>query len=221
MSITRRPLREQIREEVLARLIRGEYPIGTRINEGKLADDLGVSRTPLREALAGLAQEGVLELKPNRGFWLSPVTADEIREMYPIIGALEVLALRSSDPAKLYANAPKLIKMADAMPGTDGATAGAKDDQWHDELLKYCPNQRLLHLIKAQKTVVHRYERAFFQKPERVNQSIQQHRRIAEALQAHDIETAAHELRDNWEVGMQVLIDLLGDVPERAARPSL
>jgi DNA-binding GntR family transcriptional regulator len=210
MTITRRPLREQIREEVLTRLARGEYPIGARINEGVLAEALGVSRTPLREALAGLAQEGVLELKPNRGFWLSPVTAAEIRETYPIIGALEALALRSSDPAELYANAPKLTKLAGAMPGTGGAGAGAKDDQWHDELLKYCPNQRLLHLIKTQKTVVHRYERAFFQKPERVEQSVRQHRRIAEALQAQDIETAARELRDNWEVGMQVLIDLLG-----------
>ncbi len=213
MSITRRPLREQIRDEVLVRLANGDYPIGTRINEGTLADSLGVSRTPLREALAGLAQEGVLELRPNRGFWLSPVTATEIRETYPIIGALEVLALQASDPAKLHAHAPRLIKLADAMAQADPATAGAKDDQWHTELLKFCPNQRLLALITAQKTVVHRYERAFFQKPKRIKQSAAQHRRIAEALQAGDLDTAATELRDNWQAGMQVLADLMPDTP--------
>jgi DNA-binding GntR family transcriptional regulator len=213
MVISKRPLREQIRDEVLSRLLRGDYPVGTRINEGMLADDLGVSRTPLREALATLAAEGVLELRPNRGFWLSPVTADEIRETYPIIGSLEVLALRSSDPTKLFALAPKLIKLADEMRGATPRNAGTKDDHWHNELLRFCPNQRLLHLIRSQKTVVHRYELAYFQDQARITDAAAHHRRIAEALLLNKIDTAAHELRDNWEVGMQALVGILGDQP--------
>jgi DNA-binding GntR family transcriptional regulator len=211
MVISKRPLREQVRDEVLRRLVRGEYPIGGRINEGKLADDLGVSRTPLREALANLAQEGVLELRPNRGYWLSPLTAKEVRETYPIIGALEVLALRSSDPALLIAAAPSLITLSDNMQGVDPQMANAMDDDWHTQLLQHCPNKRLLQLITAQKRVVHRYEFAYFYEQGRITESAAQHRRVAEALRDGDIDRAAAELRDNWEIGMRLLIDLIAD----------
>jgi DNA-binding GntR family transcriptional regulator len=207
--ISRRPLREQIRDEILSRLVKGEYPVGSRINEGQLADDLGVSRTPLREALANLAQEGVLELRPNRGYWLSPLTATEVRETYPVIGALEVLALRSSPPADLVAAAPSLLAMADAMVNLSPAHAAGVDDSWHEDLLRHCPNQRLLQLIRNQKTVVHRYESAYFFGSGRIAESAAQHRRIAEALQAGDIDRAAAKLRDNWEVGMRLLVDLI------------
>jgi DNA-binding GntR family transcriptional regulator len=209
MVISRRPLREQIRDEILSRLVRGDFPVGGRINEGQLADDLGVSRTPLREALANLAQEGVLELRPNRGYWLSPLTAVEVRETYPVIGALEVLALRSSSPTDLVAAAPSLLAMADAMASLRPEEAAGVDDSWHDNLLRYCPNQRLLQLIRNQKTVVHRYESAYFFAKGRIAESAAQHRRIAEALQAGDIDRAAAELRDNWEVGMRLLINLI------------
>jgi DNA-binding GntR family transcriptional regulator len=209
VAISKRPLREQIRDEVLLRLVRGQYPIGSRINEGQLADDLGVSRTPLREALANLAQEGVLELKPNRGYWLSPLTATEVRETYPVIGALEVLALRSSSPAELVAHAPTLLSMADAMLDMSPSDAGAADDEWHEELLRFCPNQRLRHLIKTQKTVVHRYEFAYFYENGRIAESVAQHRRIAEALRVGDVDQAAVELQDNWEIGMRLLADLI------------
>ncbi|TCO65016.1 GntR family transcriptional regulator [Actinocrispum wychmicini] len=209
MAIIKRPLREQIRDEVLLRMVRGDLAVGGRINEGHLADDLGVSRTPLREALANLAQEGVLELRPNRGYWVAPVTAAEVRETYPVIGALEVLALRGSSPAELVAHAPELIELADAMLDVPPGEAGAADDRWHDELLRFCPNQRLLHLIKTQKTVVHRYEFAYFYEEGRIAESAAQHRRIAEAVLAGDLDLAARELQDNWEIGMRLLIDLI------------
>ncbi|MFC0115428.1 GntR family transcriptional regulator [Kibdelosporangium aridum] len=208
MAITKRPLREQIRDEVLARLVRGDYPVGERINEGQLADDLGVSRTPLREALAGLAQEGVLELRPNRGFWLSPLTVDEVKETYPIIGALEVAALRTCAIDELVASVPKLNELAQRMLDVDPIQAGAIDDQWHDELLKSCPNKRLLHLIKAQKTVVHRYEFAYFTSRKRIMRAETEHRMIAKAILERDMDRAAGELIGNWTVDPGVLREI-------------
>jgi DNA-binding GntR family transcriptional regulator len=105
--------------------------------------------------------------------------------------------------------APELVAMADAMLDASPAEAGAVDDRWHDQLLRFCPNQRLLNLIRTQKTVVHRYEFAYFYENGRIAESAAQHRRIAEALQAGDIDLAARELRDNWEIGMRLLIDLI------------
>jgi len=87
--------------------------------------------------------------------------------------------------------------------------AAGVDDSWHDDLLRHCPNQRLLQLIRNQKTVVHRYEPAYFFGKGRIAESAAQHRRIAEALQAGDIDRAAAELRDNWEISMRLLVDLI------------
>ncbi|MFD1051954.1 FCD domain-containing protein, partial [Kibdelosporangium lantanae] len=87
--------------------------------------------------------------------------------------------------------------------------ATSLDDSWHEQLLTHCPNKRLLQLIKNQKRVVHRYESAYFYEKGRIVESAAQHHRIAEALQAGDIDRAAAELRDNWEVGMRLLIALI------------
>ncbi|CAM3438766.1 GntR family transcriptional regulator [Kibdelosporangium persicum] len=210
MTITRRPLREQIRDEVLTRLVRGDHPVGERINEGELADELGVSRTPLREALAGLAQEGVLELRPNRGFWLLPLTVDEVKETYPIIGALEAFALRQCDIQVLAESVPRLNELAQRMLDVDPLEAGRIDDQWHDELLKSCPNKRLLQLIKAQKTVVHRYEFAYFTSRKRIMRAETEHRLIAKAILERDMDRAAGELVGNWTVDPGVLREVFG-----------
>jgi DNA-binding GntR family transcriptional regulator len=210
MVISKRPLREQIRDEVLVRLVRGDYPVGSRINEGQLADELGVSRTPLREALAGLAQERVLELRPNRGFWLSPLTVDEVKETYPIIGSLEVLALRGCNRGELAASVPILLELIAEMLAATPTAAGAVDDRFHDELLKSCPNTRLMQLIKSQKTVVHRYEFSYFIDRRRIELAAAQHRRIVDAIAADDLDRAAAELAGNWTVDIEVLQEIVG-----------
>lgn len=208
MVLTRRLLREDVQAEVMAKLLRGDYAIGTRINEVHLASELGVSRTPLREALSALANEGLLEARPNRGFWLSPVTEVEVRETYPLISALEQLALRSSDPAKLRTVAKRLRAHAkDIQKSADAVVAQAADDEWHDLLVSACPNQRLKALIHDQKRIVHRYEHAYLSDASALQESAQQHARVATAVAAGDLDRACHELDRNWRTGMERLIE--------------
>ncbi|KRV46576.1 hypothetical protein AQ490_11900 [Wenjunlia vitaminophila] len=207
MSISVRLLRQDVRQEIVNRLLRGDYPMGTRINETRLAADLGVSRTPLREALFGLAREGLLEERPNRGFWLSPLTVQEVSETYPMISALEQLALRLSDVERLKDVASSLAKhAADIGETEDPVVAQAIDDEWHARLLNACPNQRLQRQIEELKTVVHRYEHAYLSEPQAVTESARQHLCIAEALAAGDIDRACRELDENWTTGMHKLI---------------
>ncbi|MCZ7528349.1 MAG: GntR family transcriptional regulator [Acidimicrobiia bacterium] len=98
MVIERRPLRDKVREEVLERLLRGVLPVGTNINEPELARELGVSRTPLREALLSLEREGLLDTHPGRGWWVAPLTPETVLDVYPIVGTLEALAVRLTPP---------------------------------------------------------------------------------------------------------------------------
>ncbi|WUH99912.1 GntR family transcriptional regulator [Spirillospora sp. NBC_00431] len=207
MAVDRRLLREQVRDEILNRLLKGTFPVGSRINEVQLAAEIGVSRTPLREALASLAQEGILDARPNRGYWVSALSEREIRETYPIIAQLEVLALRLSDAEELARSAPRLIELAENMTAcADTPSVLQADDEWHAALLAACPNRRLLDMIGDTKRIVHRYEFAYLGNALSVRESVDQHKRIAAALGEQDLETACDVLESNWTTSMYRLI---------------
>ncbi len=97
--ISRAPLRDEVCRQILDRIHRGDLPPGSRVRDSDLASQLGVSRTPIREALLHLARDGVLETAMGRGFRVRPIDAAELREVGDILGALESLALRLSPPA--------------------------------------------------------------------------------------------------------------------------
>src|SRR6516165_11700079 len=86
--ITKRPLREDVHAALRIRIVEGQLLPGSRLQDVQLAGELGVSRTPIREALLRLAGEGLVENDPNRGFFVAPLRREEIREIYPIVWAL-------------------------------------------------------------------------------------------------------------------------------------
>ncbi|MEU4580062.1 GntR family transcriptional regulator [Nonomuraea sp. NPDC023979] len=208
MPIERRPLREQIREELLARIDRGDFVAGTDINEAALAGELGVSRTPLREALITLAGEGVLESNQGRGFRFAPVSRKEFRELCEILAALEVLALDSSDPAHLRRVAPELLRLAREFPDrvAEQQVIERHDDEWHDLLLSGCRNERLLDLITSVKAGLRRYAHVLAGDETPLEREAAEHRRVAELLLAGDHGQAAQALRDNWVNGMERMV---------------
>ncbi|MFI0421052.1 GntR family transcriptional regulator [Spongiactinospora sp. 9N601] len=204
-----------MRDEILDRLLKGVYPVGSRINEVHLAEEIGVSRTPLREALASLAQEGILDARPNRGYWVSALSEQEVRETYPIIAQLEVLALRLSDLDELALAAPGLVALADDMAASeDVRDVQRADDAWHANLLASCPNGRLREMISDTKRIVHRYEHAYLGDPDTVRESVEQHKRIATALGEKDLATATVELESNWKTSMHSLIARITGSPD-------
>jgi DNA-binding GntR family transcriptional regulator len=91
-SIPRRSLHDELTERLRALITRGDLAPGEKVPEKELCSQFGVSRTPLREALKVLASEGIVTLKPNRGAVVSSLTADELEEVFPVMGALEALS---------------------------------------------------------------------------------------------------------------------------------
>ncbi|GHH67166.1 GntR family transcriptional regulator [Streptosporangium violaceochromogenes] len=205
MAIERRPLREQIRSELLLRLDRGDFAGKTDINEAALAAELGVSRTPLREALIRLAGEGVLESKQGRGFRFAPVSRKEFRQLCAIVAALEALALESSDPEYLERAAPELLRLAQDFSDNIAERQDIErhDDEWHDLLLGGCHNERLLDLITGVKAGMRRYSHLVAGDSTPLERAAEEHCRIAERLIAGDREGAIAALRDNWVNGME------------------
>jgi len=208
--IVRTPIRAQVRRVLLDGMLRGDPAPGSSINESELSLELGVSRTPLREALLSLVGEGFLRAAPGKGFFVLPLRAQEAEDIYPVIAALEVLALRSSSPFTA-AKLKELTRINQELEAgrEDGQAALAADERWHEALLAGCGNRRLLETIRGLKYHAQRYEAAYMRHSGRIIQSVAQHRAILRALREEDRDEASRRLEANWKISQEFLLPWL------------
>jgi DNA-binding GntR family transcriptional regulator len=210
-SHTPAPIRADLRRLILERIVQGEFAPGDRIKESRLAAELGVSRTPLREVLINLEQEGFVRSELAHGFSVEPLSGREVRETYPLVWTLECLALRSSGVA-VISLAGRLSAINDAFAaGTTASERLTLDRSWHETLLSLCPNQRLNGLLSGLRMVLRRYENLFMSDAGLVTESVRQHQQIIEALQTRDAEAAERVLTENWRTSMELLLIRLGE----------
>lgn len=209
--IARRPLREDVRRELLERLVSRALAPGAEVRETALAAELGVSRTPLREALLALERDGFLDSSPGRGFWVRPLTAREAREIYPLVAALEALALRTAeldDPDR----EAELERLNEAMEEKEEPQRRLKlDTQWHETLVRGCHNKHLLVTLATLRELVWRYELPLMRESNLVGFSVRQHAGIVEALAHGDMEVAVDLLERHWLFGMECVLEGLDD----------
>jgi DNA-binding GntR family transcriptional regulator len=204
--ISRTPLRDAVYRDILDRIHRGELPAGSRVRDTALASQLGVSRTPIREALLRLAGEGILSADMGRGFTVCSLNSSEMRETGVILSSLECLALETCGdiPAERLARLSEIDQELAQTRG-DVDRCVALDEEWHRTLLLGCPNQRLRDLIATLWQVPRRYMRAYLRDAGRVSLSTQHHARIIEALRRNDRETASQRFSYHWRRGMEEL----------------
>ncbi len=202
--ITRGPIRDQVYRHILEQVDRGDRPAGSRVRDTALAATLGVSRTPVREALLRLAGDGVLDAEAGRGFRVRRLDRAEIGEVGAVLGLLEPLALELSSEipperlARLEAVAERLERTrGDALRCID------LDDEWHRILLEGCPNQRLLRLIATLRQIPRRYLHAYLREAGRVSLSTIHHTGVLQALRRGERAAAAELLRRRWQRGVQ------------------
>jgi DNA-binding GntR family transcriptional regulator len=187
-------------------IVDGELAAGERINEVHLAARLGVSRTPLREALGHLVAEGALTIVPRIGYFVRPLTLEEFQQIYPIRGILDPEALRLGGipPARrlerLESLNNKIIKTRDV------EKVLSLDDSWHLELLAECPNQVLIDLIKQFMRRTRRYEVALMRERQNVRATSNDHEKVMDALRAGDLKAACNALRQNMRSGSEPII---------------
>lgn len=222
MVIERQTLRAQIRAELIRRMTTGELAMGEGINEMQLAAELGVSRTPLREALIALENDGLIESTVGKGFRFSPANEKEFLELCPVLASLEALALELTPSEHLAEIAPVLIEKATAY-SVDVGQHGLimqNDDQWHDLLLSGCPNERLMELITTLKVALRRYEFLLVPDEESVRRSAGDHLRLAQKLSAGDMTGAIAVLKENWANAAEELLRQYAAVKRVASAPT-
>ena len=204
--ISRNPLRDEVYREVLDRIHRGDLTPGTRIRDSTLALALGVSRTPIREALIRLAQDGALDADMGKGFRVPPLDAGEIGETGQVLGALESLALQLT-PAFPAEQLERLADIDRRLEHTRGDASRCVDleDEWHQVLLEGCPNGRLLELIVNLRQISRRYLAAFLRDSSRVALSTLPHQKILGALREGDRVAALRLFAVHWQRGIEQL----------------
>ncbi len=179
-------LHEAVVVQLRTILLDGELPSGSRIPEAELCRRLGVSRTPLREALKVLAAEGFVTLRPNRGAIVAPVNPGLVGPLFEVKGALERLiglcvAERATD-----ADISELESLHEAL-----RTALSQDERadytrlnyaFHQRLAQATRNPVLIQSYEALQQQIWRYRFAVNELPERLEGSFQEHERIIVAL---------------------------------------
>nr|WP_130416672.1 GntR family transcriptional regulator [Xylanibacterium ulmi] len=210
MKIRRHSLRSQVRDEMLARMRSGAVEPGQSISEAQLAADLGVSRTPLREALIGLAEADQIDWVEGKGFRFKPFSAEELEELAPIVSALEGLAVSLTATDQLPEIGRRLLTLAGDFRAehVQFAHVAANDDAWHTLLTSGCPNQRLGEMMRNTRQAIHRYERLLVSDHTVVSRVAAEHVKIARAVCDGDIPAAQEALRENWINGVRRMIRL-------------
>ena len=206
LSLVRDNLSDAIVTRLRHLIVDGRLAAGERINEVQLSQQLGVSRTPLREALARLAQEGVLRSVPRIGYFVRPLDIDEFEQLYDIRPLLDPEALRlaglpSRERMQRLQEINELIAKA---PDVD--TIISLDDDFHLELIADCPNQVLLDLIQQIIRRTRRYEIALMRESRNVAVAVANHREIMASLRKRDLRGACAALRNNLRTGREPIL---------------
>lgn len=204
-ALTSRPLYEEVAEHLRQRIFSRQLAPGAWVDESIITAELGISRTPLREAIKVLATEGLMTMQPRRGAYVTDVSEQDLREVF------ELLALLESDAASVVAaqnNAQTLL----ALDALHTQLLTAKDDheafftlneQFHAELLKAAGNrwrqQTVADLRKVMK--LNRHHSLF--KTGRVEESIKEHSAIMAALRCGDAPKTALAMRHHMLQGLE------------------
>ncbi|MDW4499168.1 GntR family transcriptional regulator [Sulfitobacter sp. D35] len=191
-------------------------PPGFQATEPEIALRLGMSRTPIREALIRLDAEGLVELKPRHGARVLPISAEDMREIYGLLISIEPDA--AADLAALGRPAAELRPLEKAMRDMEQALdAGslddwaAADDRFHQTMLELSGNKRREAFVKRLFDQVHRARIVTLRLRKPPVQSTEEHRDILEQIKAGNVETARRSFRAHRERTAAELMAILVD----------
>ncbi|PJX55969.1 MULTISPECIES: GntR family transcriptional regulator [unclassified Klebsiella] len=206
-------LTQQAYELLRERIITGDLPPGRDVSEPELAEQLQMSKTPVREALSRLCIEGFMEAFPRRGYRVTPVTVKDVNDLFAVRAVLEGMAASAAAVNLTESELDELERLAKAsyVIGEDRSTKAfvASNEKFHTAIAQGARNPRLLALVKSH---IEESDRLFYlgTRSRDINpETNSDHSRIVDALRKRDPELARQTMISHIENTRQGLLSTL------------
>ena len=205
LTLTPRALYEEVAEQLRQRIFRRELEPGSWIDELKIAEEFGISRTPLREALKVLAAEGLVTMKVRRGAYVTEMSEKDLRDVYHLLSLLE------SDAAGVVAEraTPEQLAALAALHAELEAAAGEREqffavnERFHMLLLELADNRWRSQMVADLRKVMKLNRHNSLLKQGRIEDSLNEHRAILAAMVARDAKATAKAMQAHFAQGLE------------------
>lgn len=189
------PLRDMVFDVLMNAIMQGQLSPGERLLEVQLAEEMGVSRTPVREAIRRLELEGFVVMVPRKGAYVAGLSVNDVESVYEIRTALETLAVRLAAQRMEDEDYRQLDELSLSMQATwqEGNVDNwvAMDAHFHELLYKFSRNERLVQMMSNIMEQLSRYRIISLANVEVRHNSLAEHQALIEALRRRDSEAAA------------------------------
>ena len=209
VSLSHRALYEEVAELLRQRIFTRELESGSWIDELKLAEEYGISRTPLREALKVLAAEGLVTMKVRRGAYVTEVSERDLTDVYHLLSLLEsdaagVVAARATSDELASLQALHAELEAAAAPGNvDREQFFAINERFHMRLLEIADNRWRDQMVADLRKVMKLNRHNSLLKSGRIEESLAEHRALMQALTARQPSVAVHRMQEHFRQGLE------------------
>ena len=200
------PLRDVVFNTLRKAILTGQLKPGERLMEVHLADRLGVSRTPIREAIRKLELEGLVIMIPRRGAEVARITEKSLKDVLEVRRALDMLSVELACDRITEEDSRRLFEACQtfeqAAKGKDASVTASADVALHDIIVEATGNQRLKQLVNNLSEQMYRYRFVYIKEESRHDNLVKEHREIYESIAQRDKEracTAAKLHIDNQE----------------------
>ncbi|MBS3984093.1 MAG: GntR family transcriptional regulator [Selenomonadales bacterium] len=206
-----KPLRDIVFEHLRAAIISGALKPGERLMELQLAEDMGVSRTPVREAIRKLELEGLVSMVARRGAYVSDLSIRDIAETFEVRAALESLAAGLAAerivPEELEQLERVLVEIGTCEQQGTIERMVELDEEFHALLFAATRNSRLSQIISNLREQIARFRRSSLSTPGRIKAVFQEHKSIVEAISDRNSSLAQALAREHIENAEHSLMD--------------
>ena len=193
-------------------------PPGAKVSDIQLARELQVSRTPIREALLQLSDEGLVDVRPQAGTFVARISVAAVREAQFVREALEVAALQAAgrrlDEAELDALDANIAAQRDAAAAGDAERFYQLDEELHRLLMQASGFPGVARVADRSRAHLNRVRRLSLPVPEVIDRLVAQHAEIVDSLRRNDLETAEAVLRKHLRAVLETLSSLVGSHPD-------
>jgi len=204
-SLAPRALYEEVAELLRQRIFKRELEPGSWIDELKLAEEYGISRTPLREALKVLAAEGLVTMKVRRGAYVTEVSEKDLRDVYHLLSLLESDAAGEVAAHGSAGSIAELVALHEELEAAQRERDRffAVNERFHLRLLELADNRWRLQMVSDLRKVMKLNRHHSLFKTGRIEESLAEHRAILAALRARDSALTVQRMREHFASGLE------------------